>query len=290
MFGENESESPRQPSPWQSLPISNLGTNLDSPRTPELSATPDLNLDLDIAFESLSIQTTNEVGGIGPEVDTKGHIEYKLKLIEPSPERFNKLVTQLHWRLLEGGGRAIYEIGVRDDGALVGLNPKEMAKSLQVLNQMANSIGAVVKIVKELELDPTHRIPSQLGTMRQPRKKFDSDAEVEPATPPETTWLDDLPSYDAVVFETPTTNLDIPSIPPIEHMVKHRAKRQNKMTSMRPSKKSKKSTNSIELVNGVPNHSIQSAKSNVPMLVIEALIIRDPLNDEGVDYLNFACY
>lgn len=45
-----------------------------------------------------------------------GNVEYKLKLISPSKLRLNHLVTQLKWRLNEGNGEAIYEIGVTDSG------------------------------------------------------------------------------------------------------------------------------------------------------------------------------
>ncbi|KAE8244365.1 hypothetical protein A4X13_0g6643 [Tilletia indica] len=49
---------------------------------------------------------------LNPEHDTIGNIEYKLKLLPPTRDRFNRLVTQLQWRLLQGGGVAIYEVGV----------------------------------------------------------------------------------------------------------------------------------------------------------------------------------
>ncbi|KAG8912749.1 hypothetical protein FRC00_003869, partial [Tulasnella sp. 408] len=45
-----------------------------------------------------------------PEIE-EGNVEYKLKLIAPTPARFTRLVTQLKYRLLEGGGQALYEIG-----------------------------------------------------------------------------------------------------------------------------------------------------------------------------------
>lgn len=47
-----------------------------------------------------------------------GNIEYKLKLINPSKQRLDHLITQLKWRLNEGNGEAIYEIGVTDSGEL----------------------------------------------------------------------------------------------------------------------------------------------------------------------------
>ena len=46
------------------------------------------------------------------ERDKDGHIEYKLKLIDPTPERFDKLVTQMLWRLKQGRNEAIYELGL----------------------------------------------------------------------------------------------------------------------------------------------------------------------------------
>jgi GTPase len=49
---------------------------------------------------------------LAAERDKEGHIEYKLKLIDPSPERFGKLVTQMMWRLKQGKNEAIYEIGL----------------------------------------------------------------------------------------------------------------------------------------------------------------------------------
>lgn len=55
-----------------------------------------------------------------PEIDSEGNIEYKLKLVSPTSERLEHLVTQLKWRIAEGGGEAIYEIGVGDDGSLIG--------------------------------------------------------------------------------------------------------------------------------------------------------------------------
>ena len=48
------------------------------------------------------------------------------------------LVTQMKWRLEEGEGEAIYEIGVEDNGLLVGLTEEELTASLDTLNRMAS--------------------------------------------------------------------------------------------------------------------------------------------------------
>ena len=58
--------------------------------------------------------------------------------MSPSPSRFEHLVTQMKWRLREGQGEAIYEIGVEDNGLLVGLTAEELQLSLETVQRMAD--------------------------------------------------------------------------------------------------------------------------------------------------------
>lgn len=44
----------------------------------------------------------------------------------------------MNWRLKEGSGEAIYEIGVSDDGLLCGLSQDDLDSSLQTLSKMAD--------------------------------------------------------------------------------------------------------------------------------------------------------
>ena len=67
-----------------------------------------------------------------------GNVEYKLKLLNPTASRFEHLVTQMKWRLREGQGEAIYEIGVADSGMLTGLTESEMDDSIDTLRKMAD--------------------------------------------------------------------------------------------------------------------------------------------------------
>ncbi|KAJ3068806.1 GTP binding protein, partial [Quaeritorhiza haematococci] len=83
-----------------------------------------------------------------PEIEA-GNVEYKLKLIDPPAERFEHLVTQMKWRLAEGHGEAIYELGVSDNGALVGLTPEDLEASLTTLRRMGNVLKADVSIIRE---------------------------------------------------------------------------------------------------------------------------------------------
>lgn len=87
--------------------------------------------------------------GILPPEPQLGNIEYKLKLISPSKQRFEHLVTQMKWRLREGHGEAIYEIGVSDSGHLQGLSEKDMRASLATLKQMAHKLGASTSVLRQ---------------------------------------------------------------------------------------------------------------------------------------------
>ncbi|TFK47389.1 hypothetical protein OE88DRAFT_1666146 [Heliocybe sulcata] len=129
MFGESDSESPRVPSPWD----------------PFISASPS-----PCSLES-NVSQSLQIRKLAAEAED-GNVEYKLQLLSPSPARFARLVTQLKWRLLEGGGQAYYEIGIADSGALIGLPRVQLEASIQTLEEMAGEIGASVIVVKEIEL------------------------------------------------------------------------------------------------------------------------------------------
>ncbi|KAB0801296.1 hypothetical protein PPYR_05650 [Photinus pyralis] len=88
-----------------------------------------------------------------PPEPQAGNIEYKLKIINPSRQRFEHLVTQMKWRLREGQGEAFYEIGVEDNGVLAGLDLYELELSIQTLRQMADRLGASTQILRERRLE-----------------------------------------------------------------------------------------------------------------------------------------
>jgi hypothetical protein len=54
---------------------------------------------------------------------------------------------QLKWRLGEGQGEAIYELGVKDDGTLLGLTVQELEQSYATLQRMAKVLAAEVSVV-----------------------------------------------------------------------------------------------------------------------------------------------
>ncbi|KAL4421140.1 hypothetical protein ABPG77_000775 [Micractinium sp. CCAP 211/92] len=86
--------------------------------------------------------------GVLPGEVEAGSVEYKLRLIDPQPARFQQLVTQLNWRLTEGGGEAIYCLGVEDNGHTRGLERDELEASLEVLRSMAAEVGAGAEVLR----------------------------------------------------------------------------------------------------------------------------------------------
>ncbi|XP_015984082.1 GTP-binding protein 2 isoform X1 [Rousettus aegyptiacus] len=96
-----------------------------------------------------------------PEAED-GNIEYKLKLVNPSQYRFEHLVTQMKWRLQEGRGEAVYQIGVEDNGLLVGLAEEEMRASLKTLHRMAEKVGADITVIREREVDYDSDMPRKI--------------------------------------------------------------------------------------------------------------------------------
>ncbi|MEM2302927.1 MAG: GTP-binding protein [Candidatus Bathyarchaeia archaeon] len=54
----------------------------------------------------------------------------------------------MRYRLNEGGGEAFYEIGVSDDGDLIGLDDRELELSLNVLEKAAKLVGAKCRLLR----------------------------------------------------------------------------------------------------------------------------------------------
>ncbi|KAK9386410.1 hypothetical protein V1515DRAFT_604523 [Lipomyces mesembrius] len=89
---------------------------------------------------------------IEPEIDSHGAVEYKLHMLSPHPARLAQLTTQLQWRLAQGQGQAIYEIGVASDGTLAGLVDNEIYGSLHTLKKMSRIVGAWFKVVRVIPI------------------------------------------------------------------------------------------------------------------------------------------
>ena len=95
-----------------------------------------------------------------PESD-EGSVEYKRHLVNPSARNFEKLTTQLLWRLNEGGGECLYEIGVDDDGFVRGISEEEMKFSVETLEKWLKQLSKVSEAFE--------RKTSEKGALRKVR-------------------------------------------------------------------------------------------------------------------------
>jgi len=82
-----------------------------------------------------------------PEEDESGPVEYKSVLTKVDDERLERLASQMKYRLFEGGGEAIYVLGLNDDGTVRGLSEEEEKETIKNLADAASRIGASIRIL-----------------------------------------------------------------------------------------------------------------------------------------------
>uniref|UniRef100_A0A7S1BH96 Elongation factor Tu, chloroplastic n=2 Tax=Corethron hystrix TaxID=216773 RepID=A0A7S1BH96_9STRA len=106
-----------------------------------------------------------------PPERESGNVEYKRQILSPSPERLVKLTTQLSYRLDEGDGEAIYEMGVEDGGGHSLLSLEDVVASVDRLEGMARQLNAVVTAKRftqgmGVEEEPTDAPTATPGSLR----------------------------------------------------------------------------------------------------------------------------
>ncbi len=67
-----------------------------------------------------------------------GNTEYKIHIIDLDNRRFNRLATQMKWRISEGKGHCHYFIGITDEGNPRGISHARMKKSIENLVNISN--------------------------------------------------------------------------------------------------------------------------------------------------------
>ena len=99
----------------------------------------------DLTFSSLFV---DEVSAPLAQESEDGNVEYKRCLVNPSTERLQHLTTQMHYRLTEGEGECIYQIGFDDNGDAIGISEDAMSASLLTLDTMATHLNATTKLLR----------------------------------------------------------------------------------------------------------------------------------------------
>ena len=87
-----------------------------------------------------------------PKESYDGNVEYKLKLTDNYEEKkYQKLATQMKYRLNEGKGKAIYIIGVCDNGNALGINYKDLIITLEKILIIVKIINAEIKKITKYD-------------------------------------------------------------------------------------------------------------------------------------------
>ncbi|XP_056291868.1 GTP-binding protein 2-like [Pseudoliparis swirei] len=112
---------------------------------------------------SRNFKPSNNTPYVLPPEAEEGNIEYKLKLVNTTQYRFEHLATQMKWRLQEGRGEAVYQIGVEDNGMLAGLSEEDLRTSLNTLHKLAEKVGAEITVLREREVDDDSDVPRKIA-------------------------------------------------------------------------------------------------------------------------------
>ena len=77
-----------------------------------------------------------------------GNKEYKIKLNYSNKNILQRKASQMLFRLIEGDGKAIYLIGVNDNGEAPGIKFNELLISLFYICKIVKLIDANIKIIR----------------------------------------------------------------------------------------------------------------------------------------------
>ena len=102
---------------------------------------------------------------IQPE-NPEGCIEYKWTLANANADRIQHLSTQMVWRLAEGQGRALYRLGIEDDGKISGISPPDFKKTMNVLTKVIREAKAE-KINNFVRRLPTGKMVADVHVRQQ---------------------------------------------------------------------------------------------------------------------------
>ena len=79
-----------------------------------------------------------------------GNIEYKIAFIDMTLQKVKKYATQLKYRVIEGSGTAIYMLGVKDNGQIIGIAKNKVEYTENTMTKICNEV--------ECKLDETVKI------------------------------------------------------------------------------------------------------------------------------------
>jgi GTPase len=102
-----------------------------------------------------------------------GNIEYKLKLVNKTNERIEELATQMRYRCNEGNGECIYNIGVEDNGNILGISDDEFNETIEILKSMAIKNNYSVNLLSKTDTKDEKKVYEVLVREKNENKYID---------------------------------------------------------------------------------------------------------------------
>lgn len=82
-----------------------------------------------------------------------GNVEYKLKILCKDNKRKEELISQMAYRLNEGGGECLYILGISDHGEPLGISKEDYKQSLDNIEHFAQQNDALIINISEKNLE-----------------------------------------------------------------------------------------------------------------------------------------
>ena len=82
-----------------------------------------------------------------------GNIEYKIAFIDMTLQKVKKYATQLKFRVIEGRGNAVYMLGVKDDGKIVGISKNKQEYTINIMNDICKEVECDLEETKIIKLN-----------------------------------------------------------------------------------------------------------------------------------------
>jgi len=109
-----------------------------------------------------------------PENDHRGNIEYKRSLVNCNPKRIQKYTTQMLWRIMQSRKqRAIYYLGVEDDGSVFGLNEEEIKITLTTFMDMLSSLRGTISKIHLMSIQQKYILQVKIKIKEQQQTFYD---------------------------------------------------------------------------------------------------------------------
>jgi len=79
-----------------------------------------------------------------------GNVEYKQELLDMDENKINKYATQLKFRIVEGKGKAIYLLGVQDDGTIIGVPNNKIEEYSDIMEAMSKEVDSSITDIVQI--------------------------------------------------------------------------------------------------------------------------------------------